>query len=282
MLGGWGQPLGPCPGSPPWLAAASPGSGAAGSSPRPKSCLPCLAATGGCPSAPHKVPGLGEAGAGGTRAGGARSSLLWPVGTSALSSAALAPPWHKQSPSQPGPEQGSLQFPSEHQFSAPIAQRAPFLCGQWCACLCECLEAWLRGLGVAPPSCQFTPNPGAGRGLMTPQVNPAPGAPLPSQKQGTPSGPHAPFSRGFAWDQRVSLCSLVSVQCLHPFFYRLLLHSQAGALPHSPALVPLALVPVPRLSCWHVIELTSSAPVAQCHRCLCVSVPPLAAAPMDA
>lgn len=72
----------PCTGSPPWLAAASPGSGAAGSSPRPISCLPCLAATVGCPTAPHKVPGLGEARAGGTRAEGLISSLPWLVGTS--------------------------------------------------------------------------------------------------------------------------------------------------------------------------------------------------------
>lgn len=54
--------------------------------------------------------------------------------------------------------------------------------------------------GMATPAGQLALSTREDRGLMTLQVNIAL-SPIP--KQGTPTGPHGPFSIGFAWDQRV-------------------------------------------------------------------------------
>lgn len=129
----------------------------------------------------------------------------------------MGSPWHKQNPSHPAPEKPSLQSPSKHQFCAPQLPSEHHFCAKWCACLVRVPER--PGCVVLgwPPQLAGMPQVLGQTEASWPHKTIQFSQPPPIPKQGTPSDPHTPLSRGFAWDQRVSLCSLVSVQCLHPF-----------------------------------------------------------------
>lgn len=264
------SPHGPCTGSPPWLAAASSGSGAAGSSPRPISCLPCLAATVGYPTAPQRMPGLEEAGARGTR-----TETLVPLcsgwwGAASLSSTAHGISLAQAKPFPPCPRESLPPTPSKHQFCAPQFPSEHHFCVlSGVHVLCECLG----GLGVwcwgGHPSWPVCPESWGRQRPHDPTSQYSSLSPLPSQNRVPQVTPMLLYLEGLPGTKGFHFV-LVSVQCLHPFFYWLLLPGQAGARPCSPTEVPLALCPSPDCPVWHVIELTNSAPVAQCHRCLCV------------